>query len=437
MKRKKKSLLGLILAAALALSLAACGSTGTQGAGGAGEGADDTASPSGGAAAQTYENGGFKLSVPAEYDALVIVDTAREDALFSVSEKASAEAAKALGEDYDGAGWLFSIGRVGEAELHEMLCYDMSGAEAFAKGDDGQYYIFYHPTDVRIVRESYEDMEEDMKEWTALNEWGAAAPAAFIAENPGLTPEKRGNTALDMYLARIAYMGGVNYAIEDKGSADVLGADAPEYAERLINGVTFEPADDAEAPDGEYISLTFPDDGTRFDFFLAEGKENYVRQVWSDGYEQLYKATFADGASKASEIVCEWHDALVDGTAGASGFTGEEFVGEWQDSVSQRAVMSVTPADETGAYNILIHWGGSYNSAVQWRMKAVAGAQDEILSYEGGVKAEVTFPDDGGPAQETVLWDDGSGYFMFRDGVLTWSDERETEAENCRFVKAE
>ena len=458
MKYKKKSPWSAIPAAVLTIALTACAATGANTAGQgvkiSGESLDvnGVALRPDGQASQIYENGGLKLLIPLEYDELLVVETPRNDpdgVLFNVSEKASIEAAKALGEEYDGAGWLFSINEVTEDALHEALCYDMSGQEAFAKNTDGyhptdmRFLMYCHPTDVRMVRENY-DNPEVWEDWTALNEWASTVPDSILAENPNLTPEKRGNSALDMYLARIAYMDDTKYTVSatEYGPLDGSGFDASAYAERLMNGVAFEPADDAETPDGEYFVLSFPDDDTRFDFFRAEGKENYIRQVWSDDYTQLYQAVYADDATKASAIMNAWYDALAAANQGwaldASGFTGEEFVGEWQDETSQRAVMSVKKTDETGVYDVLIHWGGSYNSAVQWRMKAIAGAQDEILYYENGVKAELTFPDDPNASeQETVIWDNGTGYLMFRDGYLTWYDEQDEQAADCRFVKVE
>ena len=463
MKYKKKSVGSIILAELLTLALAACAATGTAGQDVkiAGDSLDvnGVAPRPGGEETQIYENGGVRLRIPLEYDELLVIETPQNNPagiLFSVAEKASVEAAKAQG--YDNAGWLFSIGTITEDALHEALCYDMSGAEVFAKNTDGQYpadmryYMYYHPTDVGFVRESYDDIDDDMAQWTTLNEWAATVPDIFLADNPGLTPEKHGNTSLDMYLARIAYMDSVNYTLSapEYGSMGGSGFDASRYAERLTNGVTFEPANNAETPDGEYIVLSFPEDDVRFDFFLMEGRENYVRQVWSGDNEQLYKAVYAKGTTKASAVMSEWYNALVTVNQGwaldASSFTGEKFAGEWQDEVSQRAVLRIASSLEMnemdvsapGVYSVAVHWGGSYNSAVQWRMTAVAGAQDEILYYENGTKVEITFPEDEhAPAQETVLWDNSTGYLMFRDGYLMWYDEKEPQAENCRFVKAE
>ena len=450
MRRKKKFIGSIALAAVVALTLAACGSTST-GVKISGESLDinGIALRPDGEAAQIYENNGMKLLIPLEYNELVTVETeqaGRPGVLFSVSEKASIEAAKALGDEYDGAGWLFSIGTVSEQELREALCSDMSGETVFAKGADGEYYMYYHPTDVRLVRENNADMEADIQQWGALNEWAETVPDNFMEENAGLVPEKRGNSEIDIYLARIAYMDNINYTLSTADGDPVNGSgfDASSYLEPLTKDIIFEYADDAKTPEGEYIILNFPDDNTRFDFFVTDDEGCYIRQVWGDNNEMFYRAVFEDGetAFETGNIMRQWYNALAAADTGealdVSGFTGEEFVGEWQDEVSQRAMMDIKKTDQTGVYDILIHWGSSYNSAMEWTMTATAGAQDEILAYTDGVKAEVTFPDDGnGEEQRNIIWDDGTGYFMFRDGYLTWYDEQETEAAERRFVKSE
>ncbi|MBR0282824.1 MAG: hypothetical protein IJQ81_14780 [Oscillibacter sp.] len=103
-----------------------------------------------------YENGGLSFEIQPKYNNLLTVETPVNDAegvLFKVSETASLEAG-----GYDGAGWLFSIGAVSAEKMHDMLCWDMSGAYAFAKDANGAYYILYHPTDVRYERATAEEM---------------------------------------------------------------------------------------------------------------------------------------------------------------------------------------------------------------------------------------------------------------------------------------
>ena len=166
MKYKKKSLQSFALAVAMTLLLAACAAAGTQdneqGAKISGESLDinGIALRPEGEAASIYTNGDRKLLIPLEYNELLRTETPENDEngiLFTVSELASIEAAKAQNTEFDGAGWLFSIGMISEIQLYDMLCNDMSGADVFARGSDGIYYVYYHPTDVRMVRENYDD----------------------------------------------------------------------------------------------------------------------------------------------------------------------------------------------------------------------------------------------------------------------------------------
>ena len=266
-----------------------------------------------------YENEGLRLRIPAEYDALVLTETPQDDAygvLFSVSEKASVEAAEAAGWTADGAGWLSSIGRIDEARLQALLCYtDLSGVEILAKDQDGNHYVCYLPTDVRYVRESNEAMYRDQEQWMTLTAWaGRGVRESFLAENPGLTPETRGSTELELHLARIEFLPGISYTVSTTQFGPLAppdGFDATPWLSRLTDGVRYERLENEEAPDGEYVVLAFPEEDLRFDFFLMSGGENYVREVAGGSYELLYRAVFDDGETLASAVMQDWYDALA------------------------------------------------------------------------------------------------------------------------------
>ena len=188
---KRKTILCAALAAVLLLSLCACGAKGeTIAVSGESVTIGDLALRPGGEAGRLAENGGVKLLIPLEYDELLITETPKDAAdgtLFSVSEKASVEAAKEDGSDYDGNGWLFSIGRVDAKGLEELSTWiDVGGAEPIAEDGEGNTYVFFHPTDVRLYRHSSEEMTEAMEMWGALNEWAASVKESFLAENPQL-----------------------------------------------------------------------------------------------------------------------------------------------------------------------------------------------------------------------------------------------------------
>lgn len=273
----------------------------------------DTAAPADTADA-VYTNEGFTLTVPAKYDDLLFTTTPEEDGvLFMSSEIASIEAAQAQGGDIDGAGWLFSIRKIDEASLNEKLCDDMSGEQPFATDGNGTYFLFCTPTDVRLIRDNY-DNPEDMEIWTELNEWAATVPETFLSANPQLTAVKYGNTDFDMHLARIAFDDNVKYTISTLEFLELepKDVDPAPYLEKLRSNVTYERVDE-EAPDGEYVVLAFPDENVRFDFFFAEDGRNYIREVWGDDpeWEQLYKANFDDKSIDATEVMAEWYDALA------------------------------------------------------------------------------------------------------------------------------
>ena len=195
-----------------------------------------------------------------------------------------------------------------------MLCYDMSGQEPFAKDADGNYYAYCHPTDVRVVRESY-DNEEDMKNWSDLCEWANTAEDSFIAENEGLTKETYGSSTPEMLIARTMWMKDTKYDLNylEFGELDPKDVDPAPFAGRLLDGAVYEMAETSEAPDGEYYILEFPETEERLDFFLMDAEKSYVRRVWMDEENaELYTITFEDKDRKASEIMAEWYQALAE-----------------------------------------------------------------------------------------------------------------------------
>ena len=263
------------------------------------------------AARRVYERGGLRLSVPQAYDPLLVTDILGEQqgTLFSVSERASVEAANRLYHDVRGAGWIFSIGRVDEGRRRELLCGDMSGTEIFARDANGQCYVFYHPTDVRYMRENNEAMQRDREQWITLNEWARSSVRIdFIKEN-GLQTAAYDNSAVGIAIARAAYKPDRRYTVSTTqyGPIEAKNFDAVPFAEQLLQNAAYEMTD-AEAPDGEYVVLAFPDERLRYDFFKLQGKENYVREVRQDGTETLYKA---NGPAKASAVMQAWYDALA------------------------------------------------------------------------------------------------------------------------------
>ena len=280
-----------------------------------------------------YESQGLKVMIPEAYDGLLVKDTAPGEAgrFLAVSEKASVEAAQKEGGEAAGAGWIFSLGRVTEAELHQMLCHDMLGAELIAKDQEGHYYIYYHPTDVRYVRENQEAMVRDQAQWTKLNAWAwDYAHDGFIKDN-GLEPLTADNSNIGIYLANFLYGSGEAYTLCKNDEAPVLadGFSPLAYGEKLLYGVSYKSARNNPQIKFKYYTLVLPRERVRLDFFIGKDKENYVQEVHEGWTNYLYHATFQDKEMKVTAVMAKWLEDLKAyhekmGKAGTL-----ESVGEW------------------------------------------------------------------------------------------------------------
>lgn len=446
MKHWKQSIVSLALAAGMTVSLAACDKkeSGKESA----PTVDQTEEPAEGAlpTGAGWVNGGMTLNVPSELTSLVLVDMPSEDdpdgVLFSVSEKASVNAGAADGHDASyGDGWLFGIRRVDADTLHEMLCRDMSGVAVFARDAEENYYLFTHPTDVRLYRQN-DAYEEAMEQWTMLNEWAwDDVRKDFLAENTGLEAYERGNSMLDMYLARAAYQPDANYTLSTLASDPLApnGVDGAPYAERLMsgNGVVYEDVDAGETPAGEYLVLDFPDDKMRFDFFPREGVENYVRVIDYNG-DSLMKITFPDD-TKASTVVQEWFDALAaanDLGNSELGYTADDLVGRWAEKIAGRGLIEITKTDEE-TYHVEINWSNSAFEKSVWEMTATPSGEGGALRYENAKHFIRTFTSDTEYTDE-MKYEDGSGMFYLNSAnEVMWEDAVDNAGENCVFISVD
>lgn len=269
---------------------------------------------------------GVRFEIPDEISELVTVrtDGLEEGELVSVYETASLEAAQALGEDNDGAGWIFTISTIPEDKLKELRCGGMEGMDVFAEDDD-IYYIYNHPTDVRMVRQSNEEMKESMDSWDLIHQWaGQEVCQEILANNPELDPEFYTNTDLDMHLAQAAYMPGTKFELRclDYGpdALDPAAVDEDDFIEDLAEDFTYEYLPDAKAPAGEYYVLAFGegDDEVRFDFFKDPEGNNMIREVVlveGEEYETIYQANpkDIDEDDTTTGIMEKWCAAIAGG----------------------------------------------------------------------------------------------------------------------------
>lgn len=374
-----------------------------------------------------YENGGLLLEIQPKYNKLITVKTPEDDAygvLFEVSETASLEAG-----GFDGAGWLFSIGKLSEEKLREMLCRDMSGANVFAKAEDGGYYMYYHPTDVRYARATTEEMYRDQAQWTMLCEWAWGVQDSF-AEKNGLEWLNYGNSEVDMYVARAAWMnsGGVTLSTTEFGSVEIKGVDGSAYAEYIMQRGFFH-ADPGETPDGEYVVLNLPEEDVRLDFFFAPG--SYVRVVSKD-WETLYQAVMYDEDVSCAEAMHGWYYAAAE-QAGVR--TPDEsltpFCGSWHEKIAGRGRLTITPILAPGKVKIEASWPESAVVLDTWEMTA-ALIEDGKLVYKNGVFSSTSYGENGEAWEIDSDWSVSGELSLNSDGELCWRDSRASDGTFIR-----
>ena len=270
---------------------------------------------------------GIAFELPEEIRDLVTVrtDGLEADELVSVYETASLDAAAARGDEDTGAGWIFSISAIPEDRMRELRCGGMDGMEVFAEDED-VVYVFNHPTDVRMVRASNDEMNKGMDQWTMINEWASQeVRQEILANNPELDEEFYTNTDLDMHLAQAAYRPGTKFELRavDYGPdpLDPAALGENDYIEDLAEDYTYEMRDDVEEPAGEYYVLAFDDDGeeVRFDFFKTSEDGNLVREVRQIGdeeYETYYQANAkdVDEDQSVTDVMAAWCHEIATGT---------------------------------------------------------------------------------------------------------------------------
>lgn len=385
-----------------------------------------------------YENGGLRLEIQPKYNELITVETPRNDAdgiLFSIAETASAEAG-----GYDGAGELLRIAKVDGKRLHEMLCEDMSGVSVFAKDGDGNFYLSYQPTDVRYERASVEEMRRDQDQWTMLTEWANDAPDELRDQNEGLETFYRGNTMLDMYLARAAYQDGARYTLgaTEYGTLEPDGVDGAPYAEFLLDGGFFEVEDvedlEGEVPDGESIVLSFPEENLSFDFFFSEG--NVVRMTSGDSVT-FYQTFLYDDDMTFTDVMRGWYYALAEkaGVREHDAVT-DAFAGSWAEEIAGRGTITLSALLAPERLRVAASWPNSASEMYTWDM--IAHLTDgNAFRYENGVRTITEFGEDG-EGYTTDEREEQSGYFYLNDeGKLCWHDDQAEGSADSVFIRVD
>ena len=111
----------------------------------------------------------------------------------------------------------------------------------------------------------------------------------------------------------------------------------------------------------------------------------------------------------------------------------DEFLGTWQDTVSQRCGMKIQ-IDGT-KYVIEINWGSSARENTRWSFTGQYDSARGGIAYTGQ-RVEEVYPEEG-KVEETVVYENGTGLLYLKEGLLYWTDDVEDMGAQCVFEKYE
>lgn len=161
----------------------------------------------------------------------------------------------------------------------------------------------------------------------------------------------------------------------------------------------------------------------------AEGEDGVQLARWANVDGQYVFACLSenDGFTGIAEEMY-----AVNSPSATGGVDFATLPGEYQDSVSQRASMTVEDnGDET--VHMLVSWANSAFETMQWEMNSSLG-EDGLLYYTDGSSSLVSTAEDG--TQEVkVLSVNTEGFFSIADGVLYWNGAADESCRECAFEK--
>ena len=161
----------------------------------------------------------------------------------------------------------------------------------------------------------------------------------------------------------------------------------------------------------------------------AEGEDGVQLARWANVDGQYVFACLSEN-DDFTGIAEEMY--AVNSPSATGGVDFATLPGEYQDSVSQRASMTVEDnGDET--VHMLVSWANSAFETMQWEMNASLG-EDGLLYYTDGSSSLVSTAEDG--TQEVkVLSVNMEGFFSIADGVLYWNGAADESCRECAFEK--
>ncbi len=151
-------------------------------------------------------------------------------------------------------------------------------------------------------------------------------------------------------------------------------------------------------------------------------------------FSALYGCAKKDDSGKAADSGEKKEEEQIKDDVLDAVVPPEDFdpAGEYEDEMSQRAMMTITP-DGEDHYQVEITWGGSAYETAVWTFSGDFNWDSGLLSYKDCRKSIITTDDSG--QKEKVEYKKGTGALMFYENGFHWQDDKEDTGEGCHFLK--
>ena len=126
------------------------------------------------------------------------------------------------------------------------------------------------------------------------------------------------------------------------------------------------------------------------------------------------------------------------GCAAFAGADGQNpamnIVGNYQDAISQRAVMNIAPLGSEEA-EVTIRWGNGARETVEWHFSGPCVTDEGLtIEYHNGTKKILSAAEDG-TITEKIEYENGTGKLIFdrENNHPVWTDDQENTGARCAF----
>ena len=179
-----------------------------------------------------------------------------------------------------------------------------------------------------------------------------------------------------------------------------------------------------------YSILTFNDYGAESYFNVLTIYADLEGNAIVNGARNIEIGALGDDPAEVEDEVAEAGEYAGEITDGQNPVTN--FIGEYQDKVSQRAMMTISCVGASDAL-VEISWANSAADGVCWTLYCTFDSETGVFTYTEGVRKEYTCDENGEMTYGEILQDLQGTLTVQEDGTITWEAGEPDADTGCVF----